>query len=151
VLCSLVACGRVCVSPTTTDSNGPSTQTRSRWSGARRRPGAHGVPAYLQRHGYRVVPVNPFADEILEETTYDSLAGVPDSIDIGVIDVFRPSEEAGGIVDAAIERAERVGDVSAVWLQLDITDAGAGERAAEAGLDFVQDRCLKIEHQRLRG
>lgn len=112
---------------------------------------AHGVPAYLQRHGYRVVPVNPFADEILEETAYDSLAGVPNSIDIGVVDVFRPSEEAGGIVDAAIKRAERVGDVSAVWLQLDITDAEAGERAAEAGLEFVQDRCLKVEHQRLRG
>lgn len=112
---------------------------------------AHDIPAYLQRHGYRIVPVNPFADEVLEETAYDSLAEVPDSIDVGVVDVFRPSEEAGGIVDAAIERAGRVGDVSAVWLQLDITDAEAGERAADAGLDFVQDRCLKVEHQRLRG
>ena len=100
-------------------------------------------PARLDSIAARAAPI--------AETTYDSLAGVPDSIDIGVIDVFRPSEEAGGIVDAAIERAERVGDVSAVWLQLDITDAGAGERAAEAGLDFVQNRCLKVEHQRLRG
>ena len=112
---------------------------------------AHGIPAYLQRNGYRVVPVNPFADEVLEETAYDSLAEVPDSIDIDVVDVFRPSEEAGGIVDAAIERADRVGDVSAVWLQLDITDSEAGERAADAGVDFVQDRCLKVEHRRLRG
>jgi predicted CoA-binding protein len=112
---------------------------------------AHDIPAYLQRHGYRIVPVNPFADEVLEETAYDSLAEVPDSIDIDVVDVFRPSEEAGGIVDAAIERADRVGDVSAVWLQLDITDSEAGERAADAGVDFVQDRCLKIEHRRLRG
>lgn len=112
---------------------------------------AHDIPAYLQRHGYRIVPVNPFADEVLEETAYDSLAEVPDSIDVGVVDVFRPSEEAGGIVNAAIERADRVGDVAAVWLQLDITDAEAGERAADAGLDFVQDKCLKVEHQRLRG
>jgi predicted CoA-binding protein len=112
---------------------------------------AHDIPAYLQRHGYRIVPVNPFADEVLEETAYDSLAEVPDSIDIDVVDVFRPSEEAGGIVDAAIERADRVGDVSAVWLQLDITDSEAGERAADAGVDFVQDRCLKVEHRRLRG
>ena len=111
---------------------------------------AHDIPAYLQRHGYRIVPVNPFADEVLEETAYDSLAEVPDSIDVGVVDVFRPSEEAGGIVNAAIERADRVGDVAAVWLQLDITDAEAGERAADAGLDFVQDKCLKVEHQRLR-
>ena len=112
---------------------------------------AHDIPAYLQRHGYRVVPVNPFADEVLEEPAYDSLADVPDSVDIDIVDVFRPSEEAGGIVDSAIERAERLGDVSAVWLQLDITDSEAAERAADAGLDFVQDKCLKVEHRRLLG
>lgn len=112
---------------------------------------AHDIPAYLQRRGYRIVPVNPFADEVLGESAYDSLAEVPDSIDVDVVDVFRPSEEAGGIVDSAIERAERLGDVSAVWLQLDITDAAAAERAADAGLDFVQNKCLKVEHQRLVG
>ncbi|MBB6646239.1 CoA-binding protein [Halobellus ruber] len=112
---------------------------------------AHDVPAYLQRHGYRIVPVNPFADEILGETAYDSLADVPDSIGVDVVNVFRPSEEAGGIVDSAIERAERLGDVAAVWLQLDITDSEAAERAADAGLDFVQDNCMKVEHRRLRG
>ena len=112
---------------------------------------AHDIPAYLQRHGYRIVPVNPFADEVLGEPAYDSLAEVPDSIDVDVVDVFRPSEEAAGIVDTAIERAERLGDVSAVWLQLDITDSEAAERAADAGLDFVQDKCLKVEHRRLLG
>ena len=112
---------------------------------------AHDIPAYLQRHGYRIVPVNPFADEVLDEPAYDSLAEVPDSIEVDVVDVFRPSEEAGGIVDSAIERAERLGDVSAVWLQLDITDNEAAERAADAGLDFVQDKCLKVEHRRLLG
>lgn len=112
---------------------------------------AHDIPAYLQRHGYRIVPVNPFADEILDETAYDTLAAVPDSIDVDVVNVFRPSEEAGGIVDSAIERAERLGDVSAVWLQLDITDTEAGERAVDAGLEFVQDKCMKVEHRRLRG
>ena len=110
---------------------------------------AHDIPAYLQRHGYRIVPVNPFADEVLDEPAYDSLAEVPDSIAVDVVDVFRPSEEAGGIVDSAIERAERLGDVSAVWLQLEITDNEAAERAADAGLDFVQDKCLKVEHRRL--
>ena len=112
---------------------------------------AHDIPAYLQRHGYRIVPVNPFADEVLDETAYDTLSELPDSIDVDVVNVFRPSEEAGGIVDSAIERAERLGDVSAVWLQLDITDSEAGERAVGAGLDFVQDKCMKVEHRRLRG
>ncbi|RLM53695.1 CoA-binding protein [Halobellus sp. Atlit-31R] len=112
---------------------------------------AHEVPAYLQRHGYRIVPINPFADEVLGETAYDSLADVPDSTAVDVVDVFRPSEEAGAIVDAAIERSETVGDVEAIWLQLDITDDEAGRRAVGSGLDFVQDRCLKVEHGRLVG
>ncbi|ELZ26476.1 CoA-binding protein [Halogeometricum pallidum JCM 14848] len=110
---------------------------------------AHEIPAYLQRHGYRVIPINPFADEILGETAYDSLADVPEDADVDLVDVFRPSEEAGDIVDAAIERHESVGDVRSVWLQLGITDDEAGERAREAGLAFVQDKCMKVEHGRL--
>ena len=110
---------------------------------------AHDIPAYLQRNGYRIVPVNPFADEILGETAYDSLADVPENVEIDIVDVFRPSEEAGGIVDEAIERRGSVGDVDSVWLQLGITDDEAGERATEAGLGFVQDKCMKVEHARL--
>jgi predicted CoA-binding protein len=110
---------------------------------------AHDIPAYLKRHGYRIVPINPFADEVLDEQAYDSIADVPESIEIDVVDVFRPSEEAGDIVDAAIERHESVGDVDAVWLQLHITDDEAGQRATDAGLDFVQDKCMKVEHARL--
>ncbi|MFB6250371.1 MAG: CoA-binding protein [Halobellus sp.] len=112
---------------------------------------AHDIPAYLQRQGYEIVPVNPFANEILGETAYDSLSDVPESIDIDVVDVFRPSEETGDIVDAAIDRHEDVGDVSSVWLQLGITNEDAGDHAAEAGLDFVQDKCMKVEHARLAG
>ncbi|MFD1600924.1 CoA-binding protein [Halobellus rarus] len=110
---------------------------------------AHDIPAYLQRNGYRIVPVNPFADEILGETAYDSLAGVPEDVEIDIVDVFRPSDEAGGIVDEAIERHGSVGDVDSVWLQLGITDDEAGERAADADLKFVQDKCMKVEHARL--
>lgn len=105
---------------------------------------AHDVPQYLQSQGYTIVPVNPFADEVLGEPAYDSLAAVPpDSVDI--VDVFRPSEEVAGIVDAAIDRD----DVSVVWTQLGIVDEDAAERAADAGLCVVQDRCLRVEHQRL--
>ncbi|RLM59996.1 CoA-binding protein, partial [Halorubrum sp. Atlit-9R] len=107
---------------------------------------AHDVPAYMQRHGYRVIPVNPFQDEILGEKAYDSLADVEEDIDI--VDVFRPSSEAGGIVDDAIERANERGDIKAVWLQLGIRDDEAATRAEGAGLDFVQDKCYKNEHSR---
>lgn len=115
--------------------------------GASTTPGkaAHDIPAYLQRQGYEIVPVNPFADEVLGEESFDSLAEVPGPID--VVDVFRPSEEVSGIVDAAIDR----GDVSVIWLQLGIHDEAAVNRAEDAGIDVVQDRCMKVEHQSLFG
>jgi predicted CoA-binding protein len=104
---------------------------------------AHDIPAYMQGHGYRIVPVNPFADEILGERAYDSLADVEGTIDI--VDVFRPSEEVAGIVDETLERD----DVKALWTQLGIRDDEAAERAEAAGLQVVQDKCLKVEHGRL--
>ncbi|MFB6221430.1 MAG: CoA-binding protein [Halolamina sp.] len=110
---------------------------------------AHDIPAYMQEHGYRIIPVNPFADETLGERAYDSLAAVEEDIDL--VDVFRPSEETLDIVDEVIERHETAGDAGAVWLQLGIANAEAAERAEAAGLDFVQDRCLKVEHGRLLG
>lgn len=106
---------------------------------------AHEIPKYLQAHGYTVVPVNPTADEVLGRPAYDSLAEVDETIDI--VDVFRPSDEVAGIVDAALERD----DVKVIWTQLGIVDTDAARRAENAGLQFVQDRCMKVEHQRLIG
>jgi hypothetical protein len=104
---------------------------------------AHDVPKYLLDHGYEVIPVNPYADEVFGIEAYDALAEVPEGVD--VVDVFRPSEETGPIVDAAIERD----DVTAIWLQLGIRNDAAGERAEAAGKLFVQDRCIKVEHAKL--
>ena len=108
---------------------------------------AHDIPAYLDRHGYDIYPVNPYADEVLEREAVDSLADVEGEID--VVNVFRPSEEVPDIVDEAIARKESQGDVRAVWLQLNIANDEAAARAKEAGLDVVQDRCVKVEHRRL--
>jgi predicted CoA-binding protein len=110
---------------------------------------AHEIPRYLQEHGYRVVPVNPTADEILGERAYDSLADVPD--DVELVDVFRPSREVSSIVDQVIDRHETRGDASAIWLQLGISDDEAAERAEAAGIRITQDRCMKVEHRRLVG
>ncbi|WP_435318112.1 CoA-binding protein [Haloarchaeobius sp. TZWSO28] len=104
---------------------------------------AHDIPKYLQSHGYRIVPVNPFADEILGEPTYDSLADVEAEID--VVDVFRPSEEVAGIVDEALARD----DVKVIWTQLGIRDDDAAKKAEDAGIRVVQDKCMKVEHARL--
>ncbi|WP_193310180.1 CoA-binding protein [Halorubrum halophilum] len=110
---------------------------------------AHDVPAYLQRNGYRVIPVNPFADEILGEPAVDRLADV--DADVDLVNVFRPSEEVPEILDAVRERHGARGDAAAAWLQLGISHDEAAERAEADGVEVVQDRCMKVEHGRLRG
>ncbi|MDG5818409.1 CoA-binding protein [Natronococcus sp. A-GB7] len=104
---------------------------------------AHIVPAYLQRHGYELLPVNPTADEIFGEHAFDSLADVPEPIDI--VQIFRPGEEVPGIVEEALDRD----DVVAVWMQQGIRNDEAAREAETAGVDVVQDRCMKVEHGQL--
>lgn len=106
---------------------------------------AHYVPRYLLEHGYEVIPVNPFSDEIFGVRAYDSLSDVEEEVE--VVCVFRPSDEVGGVVDEAIER----GDTRVVWTQQGIRDDDAAERAESAGMTVVQDRCIKVEHRRLLG
>ena len=105
---------------------------------------SHRIAALLQRHGYRVIPVNPAAEEILGERCYPSLADIPADAGVEVVDVFRRSAEAGLHVDEAIALGAR-----AVWLQLGVIDPDAIERARAAGLRAVMDRCPAIELPRL--
>jgi predicted CoA-binding protein len=100
---------------------------------------SHGVAAYMQRAGYRVIPVNPNESEVLGEKAYASLAEVPEGIDL--VDVFRRSEEAGAAVDEAIAIGSK-----AVWLQEGVIDDAAAQRAVDAGLMVVMDRCWLKEH-----
>jgi predicted CoA-binding protein len=100
-----------------------------------------GVPAELQRRGFRIVPVNPKADEILGEKAYPALTDVPEDVD--VVEVFRPAAEAPEIARQAVAIGAR-----ALWLQLGIESEEARRIAEEAGLDFVQDRCMAVESRR---
>jgi len=102
---------------------------------------SHGVAAYMQRAGYRIVPVNPNEVEVLGENAYASLSDVPQKVDL--VDVFRRSEEAGAVVDEAIAAGAK-----AVWLQEGVIDDKAARRAADAGLLVVMDRCWLKEHVR---
>ena len=95
----------------------------------------------MQRAGYRVIPVNPNETEVLGEKSYAALADVPEKIDL--VDVFRRSEEAGAAVDQAIAVGAK-----AVWLQEGVIDLEAAQRAVEAGLLVVMDRCWLKEHAR---
>ena len=107
---------------------------------------SHGVARYLQGAGYQIVPINPGHAEILGERSYPTLAAAAREHTIDVVDVFRRSAFAGAVVDEAIalRRAPRL-----IWLQLGVVDAAALNRAAAAGIDFVMDRCLAIEHRAL--
>jgi len=104
---------------------------------------AHDIPQYLLDHGYDVIPVNPFADEVFGREAYDSLSDVPGTVEL--VDVFRPSEEVPGIVDEAVARD----DVEGIWMQLGISHNEAAGKAESEGLRVVQDKCIKVEHRRL--
>ncbi|HMC91220.1 MAG TPA: CoA-binding protein [Allosphingosinicella sp.] len=108
-----------------------------------RRP-SYGVARYMQRVGYRIIPVNPNVDEVLGERAYASLRQIPQAVD--VVEVFRRSEFVGPIVDDAIAIK-----ASAVWLQDGVVDEDAAARARDSGLDVVMDDCMMRRHaQRLQ-
>jgi predicted CoA-binding protein len=99
---------------------------------------------YMQEHGYRVIPVNPAYEEVLGEKCYPNLKEIPEEVD--VVDCFRKSEDIMPIARDAIEIGAKV-----LWLQLGVVNEEAAKLAREAGLEVVQDRCVKIEHGRLFG
>jgi uncharacterized protein len=101
---------------------------------------SHGVSAYLQAQGYRIIPVNPQITEALGEKSYRSLLEVPEKID--VVDVFRRPE----FVDEIVEQAIRL-KIPAIWLQEDVINERAAERARKAGMFVVMDRCILKEHR----
>ncbi|WP_329068398.1 CoA-binding protein [Amycolatopsis sp. NBC_01480] len=98
---------------------------------------AHGVPATLQAHGFRIIPVHPSATELLGEKVYRSLKDIPEPVDL--VDVFRPSAEAAGIAADAVAIGAK-----ALWLQQGIVSAEARRIAEDAGLEYVEDRCTAV-------
>lgn len=101
------------------------------------KPGAT-IPMALQRHGFRIIPVNPTADILFGERAYKRLADIPERVD--VVNVFRPADEAPTITEQAVAIGAR-----AVWLQTGITSSDARRLAEAAGLDFVEDHCIAVE------
>jgi predicted CoA-binding protein len=102
---------------------------------------SYGVAEYMQREGYRIIPVNPNEVEVLGEKAYARLEDVPEHVDI--VDIFRRSEFVAPLVDEAIRRR-----ALAVWMQEGVVDEEAAEKARAAGLVVVMDRCILKEHSR---
>jgi predicted CoA-binding protein len=111
-------------------------------SAKRYRP-SYGVAEYMQRAGYRIIPVNPHETEVLGEKCYPDVDSVPEPIDI--VDIFRRSEFVPEIVEAAIRKGAK-----AIWMQEGVIHEEAARRAKEAGLEVVMDRCILKDHRRLR-
>lgn len=103
---------------------------------------AHYVPAHMQQHGWRIVPVNPRESEILGEPVFATLADIDESV--GLVDVFRPSGETPDVARQAVAAG-----ASALWLQLGIASDEARAIAEDAGLLYVENRCLIVEQRRL--
>ena len=109
------------------------------------------VAKYLKAQGYRIIPVNPTADEILGEKSYKSLLEMPADVQrtIEIVDVFRPSSDTPGIVQQAVKMKERYDKPYVVWMQLGIINEQAAETAREAGITVVMNRCMMQEHKKL--
>jgi predicted CoA-binding protein len=110
-------------------------------SSKRFRP-SHGVAEYMQRNGYRIIPVNPFEQTVLGEKCYPDLESIPEPVDI--VDIFRRAEFVPEIVGAAITIGAR-----AVWMQEGVVHEEAAARARAAGLEVVMDRCILKDHRRI--
>jgi uncharacterized protein len=109
------------------------------------------VAEYLKKHGFKIIPINPSANEVLGEKAYKSLLDVPTEIQktIEVVDIFRPSEEVLPIVEQAVKLKKANNKLKAVWMQLGIINEQAAELARKVGLTVVMDKCMMQEHRRL--
>ena len=105
---------------------------------------SHGVSAYMQEHGYRIIPVNPTITEALGEKAYASLGDIPPDVKIDLVDVFRRPDAVPEIVDEALAL-----NLPAIWLQETVVHEEAAEKAREAGVFVVMDKCILKEHRRL--
>jgi len=103
---------------------------------------SHEVASYLLTHRYRVVPVNPNYDQILDQRCYPSLSDIPATLQIDMVNIFRRPEAVPGVVEEAI----RIG-AKTIWMQVGVIHPQAAEEARQAGLTVVMDRCLMVEHQ----
>lgn len=105
---------------------------------------SYGIAEYLQQQGYRILPVNPTASEILGEKTYPDLESIPDKVD--VVQLFRKSEDVPPFVDSAIKIGAKV-----VWMQVGIENEEAAKKARAAGLKVVMNACMRVTHRMLIG
>jgi hypothetical protein len=107
------------------------------------------IARYMQNRGYRIVPVNPNYDEVLGEPCYPDLPSVPADIEIDIVDIFRRPDHTADMMRTALERIQQSGERPVIWTQLGVSSTEAEKLAAEAGLPYVRNRCIKVAYDRL--
>jgi len=121
--------------------------------GASKNPGkdAFTVPLYLKQHGYTVIPVNPTTESIHGERAYASLAAIPEELAkrIDIVEVFRPSEELADVAAQVADMKKKAGRPLVFWAQLGLESETAKSILQAAGIDYVMDSCMMVEHQML--
>ena len=110
---------------------------------------SHKIARYMQQRGYRIVPVNPNYDEVLGEPCYPNLPSIPADVTINIVDIFRAPKHTADMVRTAIARIEDTDEHPVLWTQLGVSSSEAETLAAEAGLPYVRNRCIKVEYDRL--
>jgi predicted CoA-binding protein len=109
------------------------------------------VAEYLKSKGYDIIPINPFADQILDKKCFKTLLDVPENIQkkIEVVDIFRLPKDVPTIVEQAIQLRKKNGKPYVIWMQLGIVNEEASRKGVEAGFTVVMNRCMMREHKRI--
>lgn len=109
------------------------------------------VSSYLKTKGYTIIPLNPYADQILGEKSYQSFFDIPSELQkrIEIVDIFRPSQFISVIVDELIKFRNKHGSPYVIWMQLNIINNAASQKARNSGFTVIMNRCMMIEHSRL--
>ncbi|MDX1638864.1 MAG: CoA-binding protein [Balneolaceae bacterium] len=110
---------------------------------------SHHIAKYLKNKGFRMIPVNPEYDEVLGEKCYDKLADIPREIRIDVVDIFRNPRFTASMVETVIERMNMTGHAPVVWTQLGVSSVEAQEKARAAGLRYIEEKCIMVEHRKV--
>ena len=110
---------------------------------------SYAIARYLQEAGYRMIPVNPNCDEILGEPCYPDVQSIPADVHPDIVNIFRDSAHTAAMVADVRARAEATGEQPTVWTQLGVSSPEAKALAEEAGLPYVENRCIMVEHRRL--
>lgn len=111
---------------------------------------SNNIANYLQEQGYTVIPVHPDYDTVCGEKAYKTVYDIPEDIQIDIVDIFRNKKYTAEMVDTIIRRKEMTGQEPVVWTQLDVSSDEAKKKAEEAGLQYIENKCIMVEHGRAR-